>query len=222
MVLQRYEATIWGGHEGGIWRRVGQEGVVISKALIICPTQHHPDRQLLMRLPVTFKPITQSKSSYAKAMAVLFGAFIAWTGSQIELIIVGKLIVVFAKWIISALGEFFQYPLLVSTLTSLFTSRQKFYYICQKLHSRTSFLPGKAYLMLFTSSRVAGVIGETTFKFFIQYTSWAGVYCLYILIIMAIVIAEERTEVSLLFMHHSPLRLEQGTLGGFTHHTLSK
>ena len=46
---------------------------------------------------------------------------------------------------------------------------------------------------------MAGVIGETTFKFFIQYSSWAAVYCIYVLVITAIVIAEERTKVSLLF-----------------------
>lgn len=81
---------------------------------------------------------------------------------------------------------------------------------------------GKPYRMRLTSSRVAGVIGEMTFKFFIQYCSWTAVYCLFILVIMAIVIAEERAEVSLLFLlirffFFAPRK--QGTLGGFTHHT---
>jgi palmitoyltransferase len=51
--------------------------------------------------------------------------------------------------------------------------------------------------MVFKRSRVGGVVGETTFKFFIQFTSWAAVYCTFILVIMAIVTAEERKVVSL-------------------------
>lgn len=53
--------------------------------------------------------------------------------------------------------------------------------------------------MPFISSRVAGVVGETTFKFFIQFTSWAAIYCIFIVVIMGIVIAEARKEVSLFF-----------------------
>ena len=80
-----------------------------------------------------------------------------------------------------------------------------------------SFVFGKAYLILFTSSRVAGVIGETTFKFFIQYSLWAAVYCIFVLVITAIVIAEERRKVSLLIRLCAP---EQGTLGDVIHHTI--
>ena len=43
--------------------------------------------------------------------------------------------------------------------------------------------------------RVGGVIGERTFKFFLQFVAWASIYCVFTLIVMAIVISEQRKKV---------------------------
>ena len=40
------------------------------------------------------------------------------------------------------------------------------------------------------SCRVGGIIGETSFKYFIQFLIYAALYCLFILIIMVVFVAE--------------------------------
>lgn len=48
---------------------------------------------------------------------------------------------------------------------------------------------------------VGGVISETSFKFFLQFTSWASVYCIFNLTVMAIFVAELRRQTSTLNVH---------------------
>lgn len=57
-------------------------------------------------------------------------------------------------------------------------------------------LPRDIQAKILTSSRVGGIVSETTFKFFIQFVSYGSIYCLHVLVFMAIFVAEVRTEVS--------------------------
>lgn len=40
------------------------------------------------------------------------------------------------------------------------------------------------------------MVSETTFKFFIQFVAWTAVYCIFVLILMAILVAEYNRIVS--------------------------
>ncbi len=46
------------------------------------------------------------------------------------------------------------------------------------------------------SSRVGGVVSETSFKFFTQFVAWTAVYCAFNLVVMAYFLAEYRSKVS--------------------------
>lgn len=59
-----------------------------------------------------------------------------------------------------------------------------------------------------TSGRVGGVVGENSFKFFVQFVAYAFFYCLFVVIVSAIYLSEDlSTTVSLLsqltLMYHS-------------------
>lgn len=43
--------------------------------------------------------------------------------------------------------------------------------------------------------RVAGVVSETSFKFFVQFVVWTAIFCIFTLTVMAIVISEYKKEV---------------------------
>lgn len=62
--------------------------------------------------------------------------------------------------------------------------------------SRACCVPRDIQAKTFLSSRVGGIISETNFKFFLQFVSYASVYCLHVLVFMAIFVAEVRSEVS--------------------------
>lgn len=44
--------------------------------------------------------------------------------------------------------------------------------------------------MLIHRNRVGGVIGENSFKFFIQFVTYTALYCIFILVVMAVYIAQ--------------------------------
>ncbi|KAL9099847.1 MAG: hypothetical protein Q9163_004710 [Psora crenata] len=48
---------------------------------------------------------------------------------------------------------------------------------------------------------VGGVVSETSFKFFIQFVGWAAVYCIFNLIVMAILVAEYRKDTGTANVH---------------------
>ena len=48
---------------------------------------------------------------------------------------------------------------------------------------------------------VGGVISETSFKFFIQFTAWTAIYCLFVLIVMAIFLTETNREFGVVNIH---------------------
>ncbi len=57
--------------------------------------------------------------------------------------------------------------------------------------------------------RVGGIIGETSFKFFIQFLAYGALYCAFVLVVMAIYVAEGTRQVCLIlrpllchFSHH--------------------
>lgn len=47
---------------------------------------------------------------------------------------------------------------------------------------------------------VGGVVGERNFNFFIQFCSYAGIYALFVMIVMAIFVAEARGRVCASFI----------------------
>ncbi|MCJ1468589.1 palmitoyltransferase pfa5 [Pseudocyphellaria aurata] len=50
--------------------------------------------------------------------------------------------------------------------------------------------------------RVGGVVSETSFKFFIQFNAWAAVFCIFTLIVTAIVISERKKEAATLNVNY--------------------
>ena len=64
------------------------------------------------------------------------------------------------------------------------------------LVSLACYLPWDIRAEILTSSRVGGIISETSFKFFIQFVAYASIYCLHVLVFMAIFVAEVRSQVS--------------------------
>ena len=44
--------------------------------------------------------------------------------------------------------------------------------------------------------RVGGIVSETNFKFFVQFVTWSAIFCMFVLIFMAIFVSEMRKEVS--------------------------
>ena len=49
--------------------------------------------------------------------------------------------------------------------------------------------------MMRYTTRVGGVVSETSFKFFIQFVAWAAIFCIFTFIVMAIVISEYKKKV---------------------------
>lgn len=52
--------------------------------------------------------------------------------------------------------------------------------------------------------RVGGVIGETTFKFFLQFIGWTAIYCMFTFVVTAIVISEQKKHVSGCYLFSCP------------------
>lgn len=50
-------------------------------------------------------------------------------------------------------------------------------------------------LMFCRKSRVGGIISETSFKFFLQFVSYAAAFWMFIVIVMAVLVSEKRREV---------------------------
>jgi palmitoyltransferase len=48
---------------------------------------------------------------------------------------------------------------------------------------------------MFSLQWVGGVVGERNFNFFIQFCSYAGLFALFVMIVMSIFVAEERARV---------------------------
>ena len=48
------------------------------------------------------------------------------------------------------------------------------------------------------NSRVGGVVSETSFKFFVQFVAWAAILCIFTLIVLGVVISENKKEVGYL------------------------
>jgi len=53
---------------------------------------------------------------------------------------------------------------------------------------------------------VGGAVGENNFKFFIQFTGYTALYCIHVLVVMALYVAKQkRTQVRQLFyLHKAP------------------
>jgi hypothetical protein len=63
----------------------------------------------------------------------------------------------------------------------------------------TTFAPGLSPCILFGASdltkicRVGGPVGENNFKFFIQFNGYTALYCIYLLVVMAFYVHEQKT-----------------------------
>ena len=63
--------------------------------------------------------------------------------------------------------------------------------------------------------RVGGIISETNFKFFIQFTGWAALYWCFVLIVFSIFFAESQNEVRFLVFPTLPERNPFPSHGSF-------
>lgn len=63
---------------------------------------------------------------------------------------------------------------------------------------------------------VGGVISETSFKFFLQFTTWASFYCIFNLIVMAIFVAELKRQTNTMNVHWVITLAFGGLFGLFT------
>jgi palmitoyltransferase len=54
--------------------------------------------------------------------------------------------------------------------------------------------------VFFSLQWVGGVVAERNFNFFIQFTSYAGLFALFVMIVMAIFVAEEKAKVCVSLM----------------------
>lgn len=134
--------------------------------------------QLRMKLHPSSKSSPAKKFTHARATENQYGVRIALTGSQIEPITAGKLGAVCVRWIISVPGK-----AIFHTSSRLSGVSKELLIIVQYIEHLTSFC------------RVGGVIGETSFKFFLQFTGWTAAYCIFTLILISIVISEVRHQV---------------------------
>lgn len=117
------------------------------------------------------------KFTHARATENQYGVRIAQTGSQIELITAGKLGAACVRWIISVHGRFTSHNLF--RLSGVFLRA----ITVQPIEHLTCLC------------RVGGVVGETSFKFFLQFTGWTAIYCIFNLVLISIVISEVRHQV---------------------------
>ena len=58
---------------------------------------------------------------------------------------------------------------------------------------------------------VGGVLSETNYKFFIQFTGWTAVFCIFLMIMLAVLLAEMKSDVSVIFLFDSRAGCEAWT-----------
>lgn len=113
----------------------------------------------MTRILLDWSYFTPRTSSYARLTGGQSGVLTARIGREIAHITVAVLDVVFLRWITSVLGMW-------------------------QFDMRTA--PGSI-ILLGTNGmrRVGGPIGENNFKFFLQFTMWAAVYCAHLVVVTA-------------------------------------
>lgn len=124
---------------------------------------------------------------HAKAMGNPSGVPIVRTGSRTEHITAEKSGGAFEKWTISAPGQFTFCVLVLVNHLALFFLILRQYLVRPFLNKR---MPDNI-----RTSRVGGVVSETSFKFFVQFVAFAAIFCIFTLTVMAIVISEQKKEV---------------------------
>ena len=63
---------------------------------------------------------------------------------------------------------------------------------------------------------VGGIVSETSFKFFVQFVGWAGIFCIYVLILVAILLAEHKGQTGTVSAHWVVTVALSGLFGLFT------